>query len=200
MKKLIVSAIFVATLFAQDKLTVQVLSTEEKTSITEAFMQKLKSLDIPFQTRYSEGRYRVLAGEFKDYDEAQKGLEEIKQKVTPKAFIVPMPAKLSIPKPEQQMQQAIVMAKARTLNKMKKEKVSEEEMETVEPIKISKGEAPVPEKEMIAKSEPKTVVGMHEDVKTEEIFCKPTKKALRESEIAEALAYYRNSTFYQFQK
>ena len=39
-----------------------------------------------------------------------------------------------------------------------------------------------------------------EDIKTEEIFCKSSKKALRESEISDALAFYRNSSYYSFKK
>ncbi len=186
------------SLVAQDKLSIQVLSTEDNSSITAEFLQKIEKMQLPYQIRQGEGRYRVLVGEFDDYDTAVQCLEDVKQKVTSKAFVVTMPEKKEVNIPEQQMQKVMVMAKARTLEKMQEQEVSEEQMEPMEPVQVARNESPSPEQNMISKHEPKKVVGMQEDVKTEEIFCKSSKKALRESEISEALSYYKNSSFYQF--
>ena len=57
------------------------------------------------------------------------------------------------------------------------------------------------------KTETKTIVAIKGEAKTKELFskettqslfCKPTKKALREAEISQALSFYKNSSYYGF--
>jgi hypothetical protein len=187
---------------AQERFTLQVISVEQKRSITPAFMKKVKALNLPYEGQQREKSYVLCVGDFSTELEANDALIKVRQELTSDAFIVRfngMQTKKAPLSPDAQMQQAMLMAKARTLQKVDKEKVDAKAMESVEPVKV-KQEEPLPPKEkvVITKQESKTVVGMQEDVKTEEIYCKPTKKALRESEISDAIAFYQNSKYYSF--
>jgi len=174
---------------------IQVLSVKEQASITDAFMDKIKAIPIVYTQKKENEHYTICVGGYKTYVEASSELATIREQIHPDAFIVRVEDE-TVLQPQQKMQQAMLMAQARTLLKMKKEEVevSETELETVEPIKV----AELQEKIVIEKIETKTVAAMGEDVKTEKIYCKPSKKMLRESEISDALAFYRQSSFYTF--
>ena len=177
------------------KYTIQVLSVKDARSITDAFMAKLEAISMRYTQKHIKGRYKVFLGEFKSYESAALSLASVRANVEKSAFITHMEDKYTLD-PKQKMQQAMLLAQARTLKKMNKEDthISEKELTTVEPIKISG----IQEKIVIEKKETKKIVAMQEDVKTEEIYCKPSKRALRESEISDALAFYKQSLYYTF--
>ena len=96
------------------------------------------------------------------------------------------------------MQRDMAMAQSRTLKKMNAS-VSEPQpkvLQTVAPIHLNKIEKI--EETVIKRKETKYIMQMKEDVKTEEIYCKGTKQALRQSEIARAISFYKNSSYYIF--
>jgi len=177
------------------RYTIQVLSVKDKDSISDAFMAKVKGSSMPFTQNRVKGRYKVFLGEFRSYESAALSLASVRKKVEKSAFITRMESRYSL-NPKQKMQQAMLLAQARTLKKMNTEAahISEKELATVEPIKVSGPQ----EKIVIEKKETKKVVAMQKDVKTGEIYCKPSKRALRESEISDALAFYRKSLYYTF--
>ena len=177
------------------KYAIQVLNVQDKEAITPAFVSKAKAVPMLYRKKYIDGRYKVFLGEFNSHEEATSQLALVREKVQKDAFVVRMEDEFILD-PKQKMQQAMVMAQARTLEKMKKPeiKIMSKELETVEPVKVSGPEKKI----LIVKHDTKSVVGMKEDVKTEKIYCKPSKKALRESEISDALAFYRKSSYYKF--
>ena len=182
---------------APKKYSIQVLSVDDKTSITQAFMDKVNATGMSYTQKSVDGEYRVYMGEFPNEEAAASALNEVRTKIAEDAFICESEGAVAL-SPQQKMQQAMLMAQARTLKKMKtaEPKVEEKTLETVEPIKVD-----IPVKKIeITRKDTKRVEPMNEDVKTEEMFCKTSKKALRESEISEALAFYRNSSYYKFRK
>jgi hypothetical protein len=108
------------------------------------------------------------------------------------------------------MQQMMVLAQAKLLRNSKEESpVSEPDKPAVmKEEKIETVDIPGPkEKANITNKETKSVVATQDEAKTEEtfsektsqdVFCKPTKRALREAEISEALSFYKNSSYYRF--
>jgi len=180
---------------AELRYAIQVLSVKDKGSISDAFMAKVKGSSMPFTQKHAKGRYKVFLGEFKSYESAALSLDFVRKKVEKSAFITRMEDRYTLD-PKQKMQQAMLLAQARTLKKINTEDtyISEKELATVEPIKVSGPQ----EKVVIERKETKKVLAMQKDVKSEEIYCKPSKRALRESEISDALAFYRQSLYYTF--
>lgn len=174
---------------------IQVLNVKAKEAVTPAFVTKAKAVPMLYRKKHIDGRYKVFLGEFKTHEEAVSNLTLVREQVNKDAFVVRMEDEYVLD-PKQKMQQAMLMAQARTLEKMKKEevKIVTKELETVEPIKVPKSEKKI----IVVKHDTKSVVGMKEDAKTEKIYCKPSKKVLRESEISDALAFYRKSSYYNF--
>lgn len=189
--------LLLASLLSADeqKCTIQALSVKDKSLITDAFMQKVIETALPSEQKHIDGLYKVFVGEFSSYAEAVSALPMVRQKVGKDASASCNQEAYALD-PQLKMQQAMLMAQARTLAKMKEEKeeVSEKTLTTVEPVTVSE-----PMKKVTSeKKETKRVVAVQKDVKTEALYCKPSKKALRESEIAEALAFYRHSSYYKF--
>ena len=110
---------------------------------------------------------------------------------------------------QQKMQKAMVMAKARTIKKMQGDKIDEKTLQTVSPIKV---DTTKPKKQVIFAQDSKKIdkeknTGrsskkmLQKSLKDRgQKVCKSSKKSLRESEIAEALSFYKKSSFYQFTK
>jgi len=165
------------SLMAVDKFSIEVLSVEDKSEISDTFMEKINELDLPFTTHHTEGNYRVLLGDFVSVEEAKKVLPRVKEQINEKAFITTGMAVVAI-NPKEKMIKAMIMAQARAL------KVSKDETMEV------KG----PQEEM--RSEERETVVVKEE--QEEVFCTSTKKALREAQIAKAIAFYKNSSYYSF--
>lgn len=195
MKYILIIITFSLSVLSADKYAIQVISVEHNASITDTFMQKLTTTGLPYVEEKIEGERRVYVGKFKTQEEANQALEEVRKKVSKDAFVCEQEGAVTND-PKLKMQQAMLMAKARTLKKMKEgeSKPEVKELETIEPIKVD-----VPKKKIIIKrKDTKTIVAMKEDVKTQEIYCKDTKQALRESEIASAIAFYEKSSYYTF--
>lgn len=180
---------------APQTYSIQVLSVDDKASVTQAFLDKINATGMSYTQKSIDGELRIYMGEFPDKKTATSVLPEVREKVSKDAFICETEGAVAL-SAQQKMQQAMLMAQARTLKKMKMQEpgVEEKKLESIEAIK-----AKLPVKKVsITKKETKIVKPMKEDVKTEEIFCKDSKQALRESEIEEALAFYENSQYYKF--
>ena len=176
------------------KYTIQVLSMEHNASISPEFMKRVHELGLPYVKKDTEGELKVYIGEYKSKEAAESALKDIQTKISKDAFVCESKAEALTS--QQKMQQAMLMAKARTLKKMKTDEVKETKLRSVEAVHSQEA----PAKVVIMKKDTKTVVGMQKDIKTEEMFCKSSKKSLREYEISEALAFYRSSSYYTFKK
>lgn len=193
MKYFLIIIAFSLSVFAAEKYAIQVISVEDNTSITDEFMQKITKTGLPYSEKEIEGERRVYVGKYKTQEEADLALENVRKDVSKDAFVCEQ-GKVTPNDPKLKMQQAMLMAQARTLKKMKESKPEVKELQTIEPIRVEKTKKKI----VIKRKDTKTVVAMKEDVKTEEIYCKDTKQALRESEIASAIAFYENSSHYKF--
>ena len=167
------------SLMAEVRFSIEVLSVKDKSEISDAFMEKVNETDLPFTTHHSEGNYRVLVGDFNSVTEAKKVLVDVQKKVSEKAFITTGMDVVEID-PQQKMIQAMILAQAKAL----KAPNEEIKMQTSESIEIK-----APQKDILVKKEKEA---------KKEIFCTSSKKALREAQIAQALAFYRNSSYYSF--
>jgi hypothetical protein len=188
---------------------VQVLSVKDKNALTPEFMAKLKQVEIPHKVKYIDGEYKVFMGNFQTEKEAAFCLAEIQEKVSDDAFVTTVEMKTRL-KAEAKMQQMMVLAQAKLLQASKEEAP----IKTLDkPLKTEDGHADTidvqgpQDKMVIRKVQAKTAVpmkdeGVPEEMFSEEtsqsLFCKPTKKALREAEISEALSFYKNSSYYTF--
>jgi hypothetical protein len=185
---------------ADMKCAIQVLSVKEKRSITSEFMGKVSAMRMGQTVKYIDGEYKVFVGDFQSKEEASFQLPEVQEKVSKDAFVAMITREPRL-KAEAKMQQMIVLAQAKLLQASKTEtsvREPEQPVETKEE-KVDIVDVPGPKEKVIIKTkETKTVVAMKDEAKTEEIFCKPTKKALREAEISQALSFYRNSSYYGF--
>jgi len=177
---------------AQETYSIQVISVKEKVAVTDEFMQKISDMGTPFCEESLDNEYRIYVGEFLTKEDATSALSEVRSEISKDAFVCEQ-AKTSMQTPEQKMQQAMVMAKARSLESMSKVKVEEKVLDTVEPIKvvILQKEVEVMEEE----SKPEIIVK-----EEKEKYCKTSKSDLRESQIAEAISFYKNSSYYTFSK
>jgi hypothetical protein len=199
------------TLFvhAEERYCIEVLSTKDKKAIDKEFMDKVGTIQIPHFLKYRKGEYKVFLGDFKTREDAEAILPEVREKINKDAFV-------SVAKEEKKtlelnanakMQQAMLMAQAKMITKppltQTEEMTAEKEDAVVKPVDISgpqenievtvkEGQTEKALEKKVKKQEEKTKKAPHKR------FCKPTKKALREEEIAEALTFYRNSSFYTF--
>jgi len=195
MKYFLTIMAFSLVLLAGEKFSIQVISVKKDASITDEFMQKVITTGLPYSKEEVQGEERIYLGDFKSKEEASKALVNIRKNVSSDAFICEG-GKAITNDANLKMQQAMLMAKARTLKKMKEGEVkpTEQELETIEPIKVDTTK----KKLVIKRKDTKKIVPMKEEAKTEEIFCKDTKQALRESEIASAISFYETSSYYTF--
>jgi len=191
------------TLFAQDRYTIEVLSIENNASISTEFMSKVHELGLPYIKKDMGGELKVFVGEYKSKASAESALKEVQAKLNKEAFVCESSAKPLTS--QQKMQQAMLMAKARTLKKMDAQevKVIEKKLQSIEPVQEK-----MPLKRKMQASKEKSIEPMNKDVEAKErssktsenVFCKSSKKALRETEIAQALSFYKNSSFYSFKE
>ncbi len=194
--------------YAQDRFCIEVLSTEDKKTITKEFMEKVSAMSLPHSLKYMKGTYKVFMGDFKTREEAESVLQEVHDKISKDAIISVVK---ELKKPLQlnanaKMQQAMLMAQAKMITKSPievKEKSDQQESSAEASVEISgpqdRAEARLNEGKEIKASQIKAQKQEDRSDKTlQEQFCKPTKKALREKEIAEALMFYKNSSFYKF--
>jgi hypothetical protein len=192
--------LLIPMLNADMKCAIQVLSVKEKRSITPEFMGKVSAMRMGQTVKYIDGEYKVLVGDFQNKEEASSHLPEVREKVSRDAFVIMVTREPRL-KAEAKMQQMMVLAQAKLLQASKTEtsvREPEKPVETKEE-KVDIVDVPGPKEKVIIKTkETKTVVAMKDETKTEEIFCKPTKRALREAEISQALSFYRNSSYYGF--
>ncbi len=192
--------LFIPLLNADMKCAIQVLNVKEKRSITPEFMAKVRAMQMKHTVKYIDGTYKVFLGDFQSKAEASSHLSQVRQKVSQDAFVTEVTQKTQL-QADAKMQQMMVLAQAQLLQASKQgtpageaDKPVEMKEEKVETVDISGPK----EKVVIKKKETKTVIAMKDDAKTEEIFCKPTKRALREAEISQALSFYKNSSYYRF--
>ena len=194
--------------YAQERFCIEVLKTQQKKAITKEFMQKVESMSMPHSLKYSKGTYRVLLGDFKTRNEAESILDEVKEKINKEAVVSVCEQKRKpiMLNPKAKMQQAMLMAQAKMIKPEEKEASQENNVSMMsvdieapqgEDVLVKKEEQPAESTVSKQVEEPKTVVKENRD---EKLVCKPTKKALREAEIEEALSFYKNSSFYSFKK
>ena len=196
-RMMMLAMLMAGTLLAQPRYTIQVLSVQERTSITPNFVQKMKTLDLPYTTYEKEGKHVVCIGDFSSEKMADDALLKVKETLGEGAFVTtldqPMPDRTALT-PDAQMQQAIVMAKARTLQKIEEEPAEESNMPALEPVEAKQSPQRTEDKPVATHEQSDNA----EKTEAKEEYCKPTKKALRESEIADAISFYRNSRYYSF--
>ena len=163
-------------LMAVESFSIEVLRVEQQRDINDSFMDKVNATDLPFTTHEIEGKFRVLVGEFSSIDEAKKELEMVKNMVSKDAFITTGMAVVEL-EPEQKMIKAAIMAQSKALKKEDEEKSVEVKGPLESPVKVQENKK--------------------EDV-VSKVYCKNSKKALREYEVSEALDFYKHSSFYSF--
>lgn len=194
---------------ADAKYVVQVLSVKDKKAISPEFMAKLGQVEMPHKVKYIDGEYKVFIGDFQNEKEAASRLPEIQEKVSRDAFVTTEEIKRPL-QAQAKMQQMMVLAQAKLLQASKQnepvntpEKPANKEEKQADIVDVSGPQ----DSGVIKKKGTVRVVSMTDEGKLEEIFseetsqslfCKPTKKALREAEISEALSFYKNSSYYTF--
>lgn len=207
MRYIFLLILFIPLLSADAKYVIQVLSVKDESAVTDAFIAKLDTLPVPYVKEYIDGEHKVFVGDFQTESEASSCLREFRSKLGKDAFVLAK-EKASSLKPKAKMQQMMVLAQAKLLKTAKtpafiSDDTPKAEEKEVDAVDISGAQ----EKIIINKKETKTVMVMKDEGKAEEIFseetsqslfCKPTKKALREAEISEALSFYKNSSYYRF--
>lgn len=208
MRNVLLFLILTLFVYAEERYCIEVLSIEDKKAITKEFMEKVDAMSFPHSLKYVKGEYKVFMGDFRTREEAEAILPEIREKINKDALV-------SIAKEERKplelnahakMQHAMLMAQAKMITKPpveEKETPVKEESIAVKPVDISGPEGDsgaVSKKSETDKAIEKKAEKQEDKVKKapKEQFCKPTKKALREEEIAEALSFYKNSSFYKF--
>ena len=169
-------------LFAQERFSIEVICVKDKSSISDAFMQKVNETDLPFTTHHVQDKYHVIVGDFVSIEEAKATLPKIQEQVSKDAFVTTGMSEVVLD-PQKKMIQTMVLAQARALKASKEEPVQTQEIEglTQENPKQKKSMKKV-EKEKVS----------------EEVICTTTKKALRKEEISRALSFYKNSSYYSF--
>ena len=194
--------------YAEDRYCIEVLSTEDKKAVTKEFMDKVGTMSLPHSLKYSEGKYKVFMGDFKTREAAETVLPEVREKINKDAFV-------SVAKEEKKplelnanakMQHAMLLAQAKMITKppvTHEETPVKEESIAMKSVEVSGTQEILEDttKDSQAEKAPENKAEKQEDKTKEtpqEEFCKPTKKALREEEIAEALTFYKNSSFYKF--
>lgn len=194
---------------ADVKYAVQVLSMKDKDALTAEFMAKLSQFEMPHEVKHIDGDYKVLMGDFQTEKEAASHLLEIREKVSPDAFVTAVEIKTEL-KAEAKMQQMMVLAQAKLLQASKQKEPANrpDQALEIEDEKCNTVDVSGPQDKLaIRNTQTKKVVVIKEEKKEEEtfseetsqnLFCKPTKKALREAEISEALSFYTNSSYYTF--
>lgn len=199
MRNILLALMLAAVMSADEvKYAIQVLNIQDKEAVTEAFEKKARAVPMRYTQKHKSGRYKVFLGEFETHEEAVANLTFVRERVSEDAFVVRMEDEFAFAlDPQQQMQQAIVMAQAKSLQKIEKETETPliaKEAEDAIPVAV-----PEPEKKIvIVKQEKQSAPAVKKEAKSEEIYCKPSKKALRESEISDAIAFYTNSSYYKF--
>ncbi len=197
---------FILTLFlhAQERYCIEVLSTEDKSAITKELMSKVGAMAIPHSLKYVNGKYKLLMGDFKTRQEAEVLLPEVQEKISKSAFVFVLKDKeksLGL-NAHAKMQQAILMAQANMITKTVAEQEALQNLD-ITPIKpvettTSKENTVIKDVKAQASDKKSEKLGQKAQESSQELFCKPTKKALREAEITEALSFYKNSSFYTF--
>lgn len=208
MRNLLLFLTLTLFVYAGERYCIEVLSTEDKKAITKEFMDKVGTMSLPHSLKYTKGEYKVFIGDFKTREEAETVLPEVREKINKDALVSAIkegkkPLELNA---DAKMQHAILMAQAKMIIKppvKEKEGSAKEESTAVKPVETSgpEGNSEAVTKESQTEKNPVKKAEKQEDKTKEasqEQFCKPTKKALREEEIAEALSFYKNSSFYKF--
>ncbi len=200
MRILLLSLLLAIFLQAEERYCIEVLSTEEKATITPELMEKVTEMRMPHSVRYMDGQYKLFLGNFETREEAKSVLEEVRKNIREEAVITIYQEKKRSSKldPNVAMQQAMLMAKAKALSETKQsEENNSSDNVAIEIPEVQEEKVAVEENKM-QKSPAKIVIIKKTEEKKEDRFCKSSKKALREAEISEALKFYRNSSFYSF--
>ena len=175
------------SVMALESYSIEVLCVKDKSEISDAFMDKVNATELSFTTHHAKGKYRVLVGDFRSIKAAENELSKVKEIVSQTAFITTGMDVVEI-NPKEKMIQAMVMAQARALKSPKKESGKEipKSVETEDVI--------------VNKTKTLKRVNKEEKVKKEkvEVICASSKQALREVQIANALNFYKNSSYYRF--
>ncbi len=200
MRILLLSLLLAIFLQAEERYCIEVLSTEAKATITPELMEKVTKMRMPHSVRYMDGQYKLFLGNFETREAAKPVLDEVRKNISEDAVITIYQEKKRSSQldPKVAMQHAMLMAQAKALSKTKQsEENNISDNETMEIPEVQEEKAAV-EESKTQKSPEKIVIIKKPKEKTEERFCKSSKKALREAEISEALRFYKNSSFYSF--
>lgn len=194
MQKILWALTLAAALCAEERYSIQVISAQDEASITEAFMAKVKQTSMPYVQKRIDGKYKIFVGKFPSHEAAASLLPQIREKVSGDAFIAREGEMLTL-KPEANLQKIMVQTEAKMLQPPKtEEQAPEAKSSKTEALEISRPR----EKVLSAKKEIKENAETKGKNKEEEMFCKPSRKALREAEISAAISFYKDSSFYSF--
>jgi len=165
-----------------EKYAIQVISAQYQGSITEALLKKVQAMSMPYIQKRINKQHKVFLGDFPTYSQAASNLERVRDKVERTAFVRRMNHEMKT-RMKEKTHNNKPLTQTRTSKEMieKGPELVSKRMESIEPVKV-------PQNQMSSKSSPESSV------------CKASKKVLRESEISDALAFYRESSFYQFSK
>lgn len=196
MRSLLILSILFVLSHAKERLCIEALSVENKTDISKDFIRKLSKISWAYEYREIEGKHKIFIGDFTTRQEAEKALPSIQDKLNKEAFVTVLNVEDTTESLSSQakMQKAALMAKAKMITKPvdKKEEKPSIEKEKIVLIDIvgPQEKKPIQVKTKVVKKQKVKVV--------QNIVCKPSKKALRETEISDALEFYKNSSFYKF--
>lgn len=196
MRVLLIICIFSVLSYAQERFCIEALSVDKTADISKDFIRKLSSMSLPYEYKEIEGKYKVFIGDFSTRQEAEQVLPKIHDKLNKDAFIKAfhLEDKTEPLSSQAKMQQAALMAKAKMITKLADKK---EETPSIEKQKIVLIDIAGPQEKKPVKVKPKLVKKQKVKV-SQNVVCKPNKKALRETEISAALEFYKNSSFYKF--
>lgn len=196
MRFLLIIFFFGVFAYAQERFCIEAISVDKKTDIGKDFIRKLSEISWPYKYKEIEGKHKVFVGDFTTRQEAEQVLPKIQEKLNQDAFVtvVDFEDEIAPLSSQSKMQQAALMAKAKMIAKPE---VKKEEIAPVEKQEVALIDIVGPQDKQAIKMETKKV--KKQKVKAiKNLVCKPTKKALRETEIADALEFYKNSSFYTF--
>ena len=197
MRLLLIIYIFSALSYAQERLCIEVLSVDKKTDISKDFIRKLSKISLAYEYKEVAGRHKIFVGDFATRKDAELVLPKIQAELNKDAFVtvVNFEDKTEVLSSQAKMQHAALMAKAQMIIKPIDKK--EKEKPAIEKQKVVLIDIVGPQEKKVIKTKPKIVKKQKVKV-VKNLVCKSTKKALRETEISDALEFYKSSSFYTF--
>lgn len=204
MKKLALILIYsVASMaLSAEEYTIQTISALKESSITPAFEKKIKKTGLHYIKKTEGDRHVVLLGSYQKRAEAKADIKKVKKAVVHDAFIRPM---------DRTMQGTSTVAIKENTNHAEPIKGSnpekgKQETHAIEIVAAASHDAlsaaasaPVAEKKEVITVAEATVTPQLPKCNSNNAVMVYDRNAIRKSDLAEAMEYYRNSPYHTFQ-